>query len=248
MDYLNRHSYKPLYLQLSENLRQRIEGDDLEPGSRLPSENELVARYGVSRNTARQAINALIAQGLVYRLQGRGTFVAQKRLRYGVAGLTSFSEEMRKRGMQARSQILRQIREEPPAKVAHLLQLLPSEEVFMIERLRLANDEPMALNISYVPVGMCPDLDQQDLENGSLYDLFEQHYGFRLGYAEQVLKPATATEYEAEILHTGVGYPLLVAEGVTYLENQVPVEVTRLMYRGDRYEFVVQPVRQHHRE
>ena len=73
MDYLNRHSYKPLYLQLSENLRQRIEGDDLEPGSRLPSENELVARYGVSRNTARQAINALIAQGLVYRLQGRGT-------------------------------------------------------------------------------------------------------------------------------------------------------------------------------
>lgn len=118
----------------------------------------------------------------------------------------------------------------------------------MIERLRLANDEPMALNISYVPVCMCPDLDQQDLENGSLYDLFEQHYNFRLGYAEQVLKPATATEYEAEILQTGVGYPLLVAEGVTYLESQVPVEVTRLMYRGDRYEFVVQPVRQHHRE
>lgn len=240
---LNRKSFEPLYYQISENIRAMIETGDLKAGDRVPSENELIATYNVSRNTVRQALRALESRGLVYTMQGKGTFVAPEPMRYGLLNLTSFSEEMYRRGLTPGSRIIELLEEVPPAKIATRLHLEPGAKAFKVERLRLANGEPMALNFSYVPAELCPTLNLNDLEKGSLYSLLELRYGLRIGYADQVIKPTVATRYEADLLQVTPGFPLLLTEGVSFLENGTPVEYAKLIFRGDRYEFAIHAIR-----
>lgn len=245
MASINRNSFKPIYYQLGEELRALIESN-LAPGDQIPSENELISQYRVSRNTVRLAIESLIKDGLVYRVHGKGTFVAPERMRYGLLKLTSFTEEMQRRGIKPGSRILNVAAEVPPTKVASRLRLPPGALAVVIERLRLANDEPLGLQISYVPHSLCPSLADEDLARKSLYDLLENHYGLRIGHAEQVLKPTVANDYESELLEVPVGSPLLLVEGTTFLVMGEPVEYAKLLYRGDRYEFSIQATRHGH--
>ena len=242
MAALDRNSFKPIYYQLSENLRAIIDGG-LSPGDQIPSENALIAQFSVSRNTVRLAIDTLIRDGLVCRVKGKGTFVAPERMRYGLLRLASFSEEMRRRGLQPGSRLLNLTQTPPPVKIASRLQLSPGAPTFVIERLRLANGEPLALHTTYVPQALCPRLAEADLAIGSLYHILEDEYGLRIGHAEQVLKPTVATEYEASMLEVAPGSPLQLVEGTTYLENGAPFEYAKLLYRGDRYEFPITAVR-----
>ncbi len=242
MAYLVRSSFKPLYYQLSESLRSMIE-DSMQPDQRLPSENELIAQYNVSRNTVRMALDSLEKQGLIYRLKGKGTFVAGERMRYGLFYLTSFTEEMRQRGYRPSSRIVSFERTLPKSKVALNLQVPIDQEVFAVERLRMANDESYALTISYVPCHLCPNLESVDLSSGSLYEYLENKLSYRIKYAEQVIKPTIATEYEADLLKIEPGSPLLLVEGITFLFDGVPIEYYKLLYRGDRYEFTIRAMR-----
>lgn len=242
MAYLVRSSFKPLYFQLSENLRATIE-DSMQPDQRLPSENELMAQYDVSRNTVRMALDTLEKQGLIYRMKGKGTFVASERMRYGLFYLTSFTEEMIQRGMRPNSTIVSFERTLPKQKVKQNLQLQDGQEVFAVERLRMANDESYALTVSYIPCQMVPNLESEDLASGSLYEVLENKLSYRIKYAEQVIKPTIATEYEAELLGIERGSPLLLVEGITYLLDGVPIEYYKLLYRGDRYEFTIRAQR-----
>jgi len=239
---LDRNSFKPIYYQLSDNLRAIIDGG-LSPGDQIPSENELIAQYSVSRNTVRLAIDTLIRDGLVYRVKGKGTFVAPERMRYGLLRLASFSEEMRRRGLQPGSRLLNLTQTPPPVKIASRLQLSPGAPTFVIERLRLANGEPLALHTTYVPEALCPRLAEENLTTGSLYQILEDTYGLRIGYAEQVLKPTVATEYEAGMLEVVPGSPLQLVEVTSFLESGAPFEYSKLLYRGDRYEFPIKAVR-----
>lgn len=245
MKTLDRHSFTPLYCQIAEALRSLIEDEGLSPGDRIPSENELTEQYNVSRNTVRPAINSLIRQGLVYRIQGKGTFVAPERMRHGLMELTSFTEHMKQRGLKPGSKVLYLARGQPPSKIGERLQLQSNEEVHKLERLRLANDEPLALNVSYIPCSICPNLDEEDLASGSLYNFLEGKCGLKIGYAEHVIKSAIATKIEAKLLSICHGCPVMVIDGVTYLENGIPIEYDKLTYRGDRYEFFFQSVRRH---
>jgi len=242
MAHLVRSSFKPLYYQLSENLRAAIE-DSMQPDQRLPSENELMAQFDVSRNTVRQALDTLEKQGLIYRLKGKGTFVASERMRYGLYYLTSFTEEMIARGMRPSSRVVSFERTLPKHKVAQHLQINPNQEVFAVERLRMANEESYAYTISYVPSHLVPNLESEDLARGSLYEVLENKLSYRIKYAEQVIKPTVATEYEAELLGIEPGSPLLLVEGITYLLDGVPIEYYKLLYRGDRYEFTIRAQR-----
>ena len=243
MEVLDRSSYIPLYQQIGEALRIRIEKGELIPGDRIPSENELTDQYRVSRNTVRLAISSLILDGLVYRVKGRGTFVAAERMSYGLMHMSSFSEEMRNRGLMPGSQVLSFVRELPSKRISHILKLTPNQMMYRVERLRLADGEPMALNISFIPVYLCPDLEHEDLASGSLYALLENQYGYRLGYAEYAIKTVSADERQANLLGILMDDTLLVREGTTYLENGTPIEHTILYNRGDRYEFTFRAVR-----
>ena len=126
--------------------------------------------------------------------------MAAERMSYGLMHMSSFSEEMRNRGLVPGSQVLSFVREiaiktdEPNPKVE------AKPNVYRVERLRLADGEPMALNLSFIPVFLCPDLDHEDLASGSLYALLENQYGYRLGYAEYVIKTTAADERQAKLL------------------------------------------------
>ncbi|MCL5074552.1 MAG: GntR family transcriptional regulator [Chloroflexi bacterium] len=243
MGEVNRFSFEPMYYQISEKIRELIDSTQLSPHSKIWSEKELMGRFRVGRNTARQAIDHLTKQGLVYTMQGKGTFVAPKKMRQGLIRLTSFSEDMLERGLKPGAKILELAVVDPPPKVAGGLGLRSDQQAIKIERLRFADSEPMALSLSYVPYHLCPQLLEEDLANSSLYRIIEDKYGLHLWRAEQVLKPTIASEHEAGLLQVAVGTPILLVEGITFLDNDVPIEYMKLVYRGDRYEFIISPTR-----
>jgi GntR family transcriptional regulator len=239
---LERNSPTPLYTQISEDLRERIT-QGLSPGDRLPSENQLVQQYHVSRNTIRLAIDRLHKHGLVYSIKGKGTFVNGERLQYGLFHLVSFTEEMIRRGLRPTSRILKIEKISPPEMIRRQLNLNPDQEVYLIERLRLANGKPMAINLSYYPCHLCPTLDKEDLQHGSIYKTIENQYGRLIGYANQTIRPEIASKFHSEVMQVPYGSPMLVVEGVAYLCDHTPIEYSRLYYRGDRYEFPIHAVR-----
>ena len=150
---------------------------------------------------------------------------------------------MIQRGMRPSSKIVSFERTLPKLKVMQNLQLQAGQEVFAVERLRMANDEPYALTVSYIPCHMVPNLESEDLAVGSLYEVLENKLSYRIKYAEQVIKPTVATEYEAELLGIERGSPLLLVEGITFLLDGVSIEYYKLLYRGDRYEFTIRAQR-----
>ncbi len=243
MQRINRESFEPLYYQVAEIIRELIESGELHVADRVWSERELMDQFEVSRNTARRALETLARAGLIYSAQGRGTFVAPSKMRHGLARLSSFTEDMIRAGLKPTSRLLAMKRIPAPPKVTKRLALQSDQQVIYIERLRLANGKPMALNTSYVPYHLCPQLLEDNLETDSLFQLLEEKYHLQLWRAEQVLRPAVATEYEAQLLGVALYTPLLLAEGTAFLKGDIPIEYMTLLYRGDRYEFVIHMTR-----
>jgi GntR family transcriptional regulator len=227
----------PLYYRIKQDLLAAIEAGQLQPGARMPSERELTERYGVSRMTVRHAIGHLEQEGLVRRVQGKGSFVAPPKVEQTLVGLTSFTEEMKRRGLTPSSQVLgiELIKSE---RVAEQLYLPAEAPLYAVERLRLAGGEPMEHERLYLPARLVPGLPERDL-TGSLYELLRRQYGIRLQKALQTLEAVLADEAEAALLAVPVGSPLLAITRVAYATNGEAVEYSRALYRGDRYKFTV---------
>lgn len=229
----------PLYFQLKQILIDMIENEELRPGECIPSERELSEKYQISRMTVRQAITELVHEGLLYRQQGRGTFVAEPKIEQGLFTLTSFTEDMLQRGLKPETRLLESAVINAPRKVERVLELSMDRRVLQIRRLRLADGEPMALETSHLAYNLCKSMADEEL-SGSLYRLLEEKYGLTLGRARQTLEPVLANPDEAEMLGTGPGAPLLLLQRVTYLASGKPLELVKAVYRGDRYKFTVE--------
>lgn len=240
---LRKNSFQPLYHQIEQALRQNIEAGQLHPGDAV-SERTLCDRFGVSRMTARQALRALREEGLLYAARGRGTFVAETKLNVQTRQLLGFTEDMKQRGLAASSRVLsfqrRPVSAEVAAEVAEQLQLTAGEEVFEIVRLRLADQVPMAHETCFLPVQLCPQLKQAEVERGSLYKILEDKYGVSIERADEVLEAALATRQEARWLELPANAPVLVVQRTVYAEERKPIEVVRSVYRGDRYQAIIQ--------
>lgn len=232
-----------LYNHIKLRLREAIEAGEYKPGDRIPSEHELMGKFGVSRATVRKAISELVLEGWLHRIQGRGTFVAQPKFRQTLSRLTSFTEDMRMLGLTPRTKLISLRIEKASREMAERLAIKLNDPVIYIERLRFADDEPMALNISVLPYHLVPGLEDQDLEKDSLYEILERHYGLILSRAEQTLEPTLADPGTARLLEVKMGTPLLLVGGVVYLKNDTPIEWLRIWYRGDRYKFHIVAVR-----
>jgi GntR family transcriptional regulator len=220
-----------------EQLQEILEGivASLEPGALLPSERLLVERYQVARGTVVQAIEALVSRGLVYRVQGSGTFVAEPKFRQPLT-LTSFTEDMRARGMTPGSVVRSQAIVPASEVVARHLALVPGTPVVHLERVRTADGEPMALERTHLPAQRLPGLEDADLTDASLYELLERTWGVRVAEADQWASVVRVTEDEAALLHVSAEQPALLFQRVTRDPAGTPVEYVRSLYRGDRYE------------
>jgi len=239
--YIRKNSPLPFYYQLKEFLKEQIESGNLRPHERLPSERELEEQLGVSRMTARHALVELELEGYAYREQWRGTFVAEPKLRQGLLRLTSFTEDMEARGLRPGARVLVVEVLFGEEKLIKRLKATPDEQFVKIERVRLADGEPMALETSFLRRRFCPGIEGIDLTDRSLYETLRERFGIELGWAEQTVEAKLADEYEAEIIGVQAGTPMLLMERTTYLaDGSTPIEYVRSSYRGDRYQLYVE--------
>lgn len=218
------------HAQVRGILQKLIDGE-LHAGDAIPSERALVERLGVSRVTVRQAIADLVDSGALERVHGKGTYVTGPQVDSRLH-LTSFSREMRARGLSPATAVLSATEEPASEQVAHALRLRPGRSVVCVKRLRSADGTPMAYEIGYYPSMLFPGLLHRDL--GSLYDVFASEYGIVATSAEQAVRAETADVLLARLLRVTRRAPLLVQERITHAGERV-MELCTSWYRADRY-------------
>ncbi len=233
---LDKNSPIPLYYQLVEAIRDQIRAGELTAGAQLPPERELGEHYGISRMTVRQAVQYLVNVDVLVARHGAGTFVAEPKLSFDPLHALGFTEDMMRRGADATSQVLEQAVVDPPAAVAAKLSLPAGECVVKIVRLRLGAGMPLLLETVYVPISMCPGLDQADLAQHSLYEHMHTNYGVKPAGARQTLEAVPANEYECALFDVAPGTPMILLQGVTVDQDNQPIECFKAVYRGDRFE------------
>jgi GntR family transcriptional regulator len=226
----------PKYRDLHERLLQLVQ-TELHPDDSLPSERQLSERLQVSRVTVRHALAELVQGGHIYRIQGKGTFVAKAVVRKQMT-LTSFSEDMAARGLVASSKILVAQSQPAGAAVGQALVISPTESVWRLERLRLADGDPMCLEQVYLPERVVGDISSQLDEGTSLYQVLRER-GIRVVRAEQQLKPTVVSPSEADLLSVPPLSPSLLTVRITYDSREQRVEYAKSLYRGDRYSIEV---------
>lgn len=232
---LQRDRLTPLHTQITEALTLQIQRGELKAGESFPSERELAELYGVSRMTVRQAVQRLRHEGLIYHERGVGTFVSSRKIDVHTRNLSGFSDEMRSLGLKPSSHVLQLKCELANEEVARDLNLEADEKVFHLERLRLADDEPMAFEITYLPENLCPELDKADLTKNSLYQILVENYNLQMHHAAESLEAVAATPFVAKQLGIKTGAPVLVVHRVVFSESNQPMESARTTYRADRY-------------
>jgi GntR family transcriptional regulator len=224
-----------LHTQIAEALTLQIQHDELKAGENFPSERDLAERFGVSRMTVRQALQRLRQEGLIYYERGVGTFVTNRKIDVHTRNLSGFSDEMHLLGLKPSSRVLELKCIPATEQVAHDLNLETNEKVFHIERLRLADDEPMAFENTYLPEKLCPGLDKADLTKNSLYQILIEDYNLQMNHAAESLEAAAANKYVAAQLDIKIRTPVLVVHRVVFSESNQPIESARTTYRADRY-------------
>ena len=230
-------TYQPHYRQIEQALRERIAG--LHPGERLPSDADLCLEFGVSRMTARNAMERLAADGLISREPGRGSFVATPPAHRRTNRLMTFSQEMRRAGRVPSSRVLTRVVRRATSAEAATLELAADQSVVHLRRLRQADGEPMALE-SAVLIDACADaVMAADLSKGSLHETLARA-GFVLRRGTGTIGAAAATPEDARLLELRVGDPLLVEQRVIVDGHGRRIEATESRYPADRYGLVVQ--------
>lgn len=234
---LQRESSVPLYIQIKRLLKAQIENGDYPVGSQLPSERELAQRFNVSRMTARQALQALAQEGLTQSRVGTGTFVRSPKLDQELWTLTSFSEEMWRRGMTPSSTVRRARVVPVTEEVAKKLDIDPDAPIVQLDRVRLANDCPLAIEVCHLPHARCEGiLNDNDFSRVSLYEVLRREYGVLTVWADQTIQAGLSNEDERRALDLDESVPVLRLARVTYDEYDQPIEYVRSVYRGDEYQ------------
>lgn len=225
-----------LYYQVAEVLRGHMEKGALRPGDQLPGEDELCAIFDVSRTTVRSALDILANDGVIRRVQGRGTFVAEPMFTQQAPVLRSFTEEMHDKGLRPGARVLAVESVACGEWVAEKLCLEPGEEVIRVHRVRLADGEPMGIQTAYLPGSCCPALLSKGTElSDSLYSFLVRECGVALHSARDTYYAGTVDEEEARLLKVPPRSSAFVVERVTLSLEGTPVEYVRSVMRGDRY-------------
>jgi len=239
MSELNRNTPMPLYFQVAENIREKITQNIYQLGKHIPTETQLQNEYNVSRETIRKAISDLVAEGLIEKVRGKGTFVVEPKIVHRIGSIYGCTEEMLGRGMVPSTKLLEIVELSPPESMRIEMRLTGSAKIIKLKRLKYADNKPVAILTSYIPSELVPGICQDNFMDGSLYKTFEQVYHHVLSKAEEVIEAGSAGEQEAHTLEIQKNSPLLVANRLTYLENGSVIEKLIAFYRSDVYKYNV---------
>jgi GntR family transcriptional regulator len=218
--------------------------EQLGVGEAIPSERQLSAEFGVSRLTLRAALDDLVREGYLVRRRGAGTFVSEPKIAQELT-MTSFTEDMRRRGMTPASRTLELKIVPAGARLGRILRVSPSEPVMVAKRLRLADRETMAMEALHVRERLVPGLSAKELEKRSFYELLEDRYGIVIVGGTQTIEPTVTNEEESAALGVPLHSPAFLFERVTHAEDGEIIEFVSSLYRGDRYRLVTDLSRNH---
>jgi GntR family transcriptional regulator len=248
MQPLDRKGNIPLVYQLGEAIRDKIVRGKYSLGEPIPTEEQLEKLYGVSRTTVRLALAKLVNEGYIRRQQGKGTYVnplslvskgKPKPLSRDMFGVKNTTQIIQSAGMKVRTEVLYFVRELPSEDVAEKLGINQKDPVLHFERLRYADDRPLVLEKSWIPAAQCPDLKREDVK-GSLYSVLFKKYHHQIAASHQSLRAILASKLDARVLDLQIGEPVMLVNGVTYLDDGRAIEVEESHFRAESIEFIIE--------
>lgn len=227
-------NHAPKYRVLAQYLQDEIESGHIAYEEKLPTEEDLIKLFNISRITVRQALSLLEQSGHIQKQQGKGSFSMYQKTRMQLNILQGFSEEMRQKGLMPSTKLLESELITAGKSLAAHLAIDEGVQVYRVVRLRLADDTPMCIERLHVPFYLCPNLAAEDL-TGSAYSIFRQRYGHKLAYADQEIEAGSTGAEAAKLLGVQASAPAMLTYRTSYLENNIPLEFVSSIYRGDRY-------------
>jgi GntR family transcriptional regulator len=241
---ITRDSALPLHVQFRDHLLGQIERGELRPGEQLVTERELAAEWGVSLAPVRQAMLDLVKEGYLHRVRGRGTFVSgATKVEQKIALLDSFSESMRAQGLEPDLRILRLELAPAPAGIRRDLKVRATRQI-LLERLALVENDPVAVLTSWLPAPRFAGLTNEALDGGSLYGLLGRKWGVAVTRATSVIDVVRCNADQAQLLGVERAAPALRVVGVTFDQDDKPIEHSDVLYRADRFRFALESMRQ----
>jgi len=240
---IDKDAATPIYLQIAEAIGSLLASGVLPPGYVLPPERVLCEQFGISRMTLRQAMSLLDRERLISSRRGVGTVVTHGRLRKQQQEMRGFSEEIRARGGRPESRLISLELAIPTPPVRDFFELHEQQKVYEIQRVRLKDGEPLALELARIPERLCPGLERFDLARGSLYEILEQSYGLRPESCNEEISARIPSSQQRKLLSLPARTAVLVVNRKTYMDDGRPLELTRSVFRGDRYSAIVHSVR-----
>ena len=231
----------PLSHQLIEILRDLILKSNYKAGQPFFTETELAEKYGVSRTTVREATSRLVYEELLRRERGKGIFVIKPRIHGESSSLLSYTEEIVSRGMKAGSQLVEIQIEIPPWRIQNILQLNKGDKIIRLKRIRLADGEPMVIQISHLPYALCPEIYQSEYDwNTQSLSVALQNLGLGIVRVNQRVYTRAADEENASLLKITPGEPLLALDRTSLLKDNTTIEYAIIYNRGDRWDFIME--------
>ncbi|MEN6419438.1 MAG: GntR family transcriptional regulator [Clostridiaceae bacterium] len=231
---LDRNSPVPLYAQLEDVLRAGILNHEWEVNTPIPSEVELSKIHNLSRMTVRSVITRLVNEGLLYRVQGKGTFVSEPKIATRSLAYMGIREQLEMMGYETTTQLVSFDVIRADAYLSGLFTIQPGEPIQYIERVRSVNDDPISIHRSYIPQKLCPSLTDENLETEQLCVIMERQYGLKADKVSESLSAILASEREAEMMLVEPRCPLLMLEDINKTSAGVVFEYSKVLFRGDK--------------
>lgn len=235
----------PLYYQLKNIITTEIDDGAYQPGQAIPTEEELISHFNVSRTTVRQAITELVQEGRLYRVKSKGTFVAENKLNTDfMSRLEPFNEQVSRLGKEPSTKVLDFHQGAAPANVAEALGIQPNDPIIFLHRLRYADDMPIVLVKTYLPISLYDILKDCDFTQESLYHVMGNHGpASKVHHIRRIVEAIQAPESIAQLLECEMDVPLLFFTSTGFTVENAPVEYSRAYYRGDcnKFEITIMP-------
>lgn len=232
----------PLYRQIADYIRQKVDDGEWPVGSQIPTEQKLCAQFNVSRITVVKALERLVEEGILIREQGKGTFVSLPELSYESMELLSFTEEMKRKGKHPSSLVLAKKWVTPSKSIQAKLKVAADEKVWCFKRLMLADGIPLGIQTSYFPMIRFPEFITYVVDNTSLYQILQVKYGVIIGQAVETYRAVQLDEEEKDLLEVELAETGFCVERLSYA-NDEPVEFVRSIMRADHTFYTVKLVR-----
>jgi len=236
----------PKYFILKKKLIEKIDQEEFKVDEAIPSERELIEMYNVSRITVRKAIDELVNEGYLYKVQGKGTYVKTDLYSQDLFSITSCTQDVINLGMTTSRKVVTSEVIPVDKKRSHNLELTENDKVFCLKRVYYADTETINLTTTYLPYKLFPGIEKFDFSRESLYDVLEKKYGVKITKAKRNIEAILAQDETAEFLEVPAGIPILLFSCITYgvvNGKEVPIENFKCCYRSDKFKFYINQIK-----